>query len=91
MVNKMKKVLLVVLDGFGIRKDEKGNAIKAADIPTFNKLWDEYPHSLLEASGRAVGLTKGQMGNSEIGHLSIGAGRIIKQNITQIDDMFNNN
>ena len=87
----MKKVLLVILDGFGIRKEDKGNAIKSADMPTFNKLWDEYPHSLLEASGRAVGLTKGQMGNSEIGHLSIGAGRLVKQNITQIDDMFNNN
>lgn len=87
----MKKVLLIVLDGFGIRKEEKGNAITHADMPTFNKLWNEYPHSLLEASGRAVGLTKGQMGNSEIGHLSIGAGRLIKQNITQIDDMFNNN
>lgn len=87
----MKKVLLIILDGFGIRNEEKGNAIKHADMPTFNKLWEEYPHSLLEASGRAVGLTAGQMGNSEIGHLSIGAGRLIKQNITQIDDMFNNN
>jgi len=87
----MKKVLLIILDGFGIRNETKGNAIKNADMPTFNKLWEEYPHSLLEASGRAVGLTKGQMGNSEIGHLSIGAGRLVKQNITQIDDMFNNN
>ena len=87
----MKKVLLIVLDGFGIRKEENGNAIKHADMPTFNKLWDEYPHSLLEASGTAVGLSKGQMGNSEVGHLSIGAGRLIKQNIAQIDDMFSNN
>lgn len=87
----MKKVLLIVLDGFSIRKDEKGNAIKQVDMPTFNKLWDDYPHSLLEASGRAVGISKGQIGNSEIGHLSIGAGRLVKQNITQIDDMFTNN
>ena len=87
----MKNVLLIILDGFGIRNEEKGNAIKHADMPTFNKLWEEYPHSLLQASGRAVGLSKGQMGNSEIGHLSIGAGRLVKQNITQIDDMFNNN
>ena len=51
----MKKVLLIVLDGFGIRKEENGNAIKNADMPTFNKLWNDYPHSLLEASGRSVG------------------------------------
>ena len=88
---KMKKVLLIVLDGFGIRKEKDGNAILNADIPTFNKLWNTYPHSLLEASGEAVGLTKNQMGNSEIGHLSIGAGRLIKQNIAQINDMFLNN
>ena len=87
----MKKVLLVVLDGFGIRDEENGNAIKSADMPTFNKLWDSYPHTLLEASGEAVGLDKGQMGNSEIGHLSIGAGRLIKQNFAQINDMFLNN
>ncbi|MBR1416893.1 MAG: 2,3-bisphosphoglycerate-independent phosphoglycerate mutase [Bacilli bacterium] len=87
----MKKVLLIVLDGFGIRDEVKGNAIKNADMPNFNSLWEKYPHSLLEASGEAVGLEKGQMGNSEIGHLSIGAGRLIKQNIAQINDMFVNN
>lgn len=87
----MKKVLLIILDGFGIRNEEKGNAIMHADMPTYNKLWNEYPHCLLQASGTYVGLTKGQMGNSEIGHLSIGAGRLIKQNISQIEDMFDNN
>ncbi len=85
----MKKVLLAVLDGFGIRDEKSGNAILNADTPNFDKLWKNYPHSLLNASGEYVGLEKGQMGNSEIGHLSIGAGRLIKQNVAQINDMFN--
>ena len=87
----MKKILLAILDGFGINKDSHGNAILNADTPNFDRLMKEYPHSLLNASGEAVGLEKGQMGNSEVGHLSIGAGRLIKQNVAQISDMFNNN
>jgi 2,3-bisphosphoglycerate-independent phosphoglycerate mutase len=86
----MKKVLTIILDGFGIRNDSHGNAIKMANMPNFNKLWNEYPHSLLKASERAVGLEKGQMGNSEVGHETIGAGRLIKQNVMQIDDFFKN-
>lgn len=86
----MKKVLTIILDGFGIRSDINSNAIKLAKLPNFDMLINKYPHSLLEASGRAVGLEKGQMGNSEVGHLTIGAGRLIKQNFMQIEDMFKN-
>src|SRR5574344_546666 len=86
----MKKVLTIILDGFGIRSDINSNAIKLAKLPNFDMLINKYPHSLLEASGRAVGLEKGQMGNSEVGHLTIGAGRLIKQNFMQIEDLFKN-
>lgn len=76
----MKKILTIILDGFGMREEEVGNAIKAAKMPNFEKLWKEYPHSLLEASEEYVGLNKGQFGNSEVGHMTIGAGRLVKQN-----------
>lgn len=82
----MKKILTIVLDGFGYREEEHGNAIKAADMTTFNKLWEEYPHALLDASEEAVGLHEGQFGNSETGHETIGAGRLIKQNETLVDE-----
>ena len=85
----MKKILTIILDGFGYREEEYGNAIKAAQMNTFNKIWEEYPHSLLYASEEAVGLNEGQFGNSETGHQTIGAGRVIKQNETLIDDFFN--
>ena len=75
----MKKILTIIFDGFGIRDDEIGNAVKAANMNNFNNLWREYPHALLEASGAAVGLNDGQPGNSEVGHMTIGAGRILKQ------------
>ena len=81
----MKKILLIILDGFGLREDEHGNAIKKANMTYFNKLWEEYPHSTLESSGEAVGLPKGQMGNSETGHLNIGAGRIVYQPLELIN------
>lgn len=86
----MKKVILIILDGFGVRSEVSGNAIANADMPNYKYLLDNYPHSELQASGTYVGLSKDQMGNSEIGHLSIGAGRLIKQNIAQINDMFIN-
>ena len=86
----MKKVILVIFDGFGMREEKNGNAVLNADMPNFNYLLNNYPHSLLQASGKYVGLPEGQMGNSEIGHLSIGAGRLIKQNYMQIEDMFKN-
>lgn len=85
----MKKVLTVILDGFGMRDTEVGNAIKMANMPNFNKLMSEYPHSLLNASEEAVGLPKGQFGNSEIGHMTIGSGRVIKSKINVINDSLN--
>ena len=75
----MKPVVLAILDGVGIRKEKRGNAFKQAYTPIFNNLIKKYPHSKLLASGEAVGLPKGQMGNSEVGHLNIGAGRIVYQ------------
>ena len=77
----MKKILLIILDGFGLREDEHGNAVKKASMTYFNKLWEEYPHSTLESSGEAVGLPKGQFGNSEVCHEVIGLGKKIKQKI----------
>ena len=84
----MKKVLTIIFDGFGIREELRGNGPKLAKMPTYNKLLEEYPHSQLLASEEAVGLAKGQMGNSEVGHMTIGAGRLVKQNFMQIDAMF---
>ncbi len=80
-----RPVALVVIDGFGISQDEFGNAVKVAKMPYFNKLLKNYPHSMLNASGEDVGLKDGQMGNSEVGHLNIGAGRIVSQDLTRID------
>ena len=82
----MKKILTIILDGFGIRDEEDGNAIKEAKMNNFNKLWNEYPHSILGASEEAVGLKKGQMGNSEVGHSTIGAGKVLKQPEVLVDD-----
>lgn len=76
---------LIILDGFGYGKNYEGNAIEKEGIPNFKKLWDTCPHTLLDASGLSVGLPKGQMGNSEVGHLNLGAGRVIYQDITRID------
>ncbi len=81
-----KPVALVVIDGFGIGEDYKGNAIKYAKMPYFDYLLKTYPHSKLGASGENVGLKHGQMGNSEVGHLNIGAGRIVSQDMTRIDN-----
>ena len=75
----MKPVVLCILDGVGITSKREGNAFLAARKPVFDKLWSEYPHSLLEASGESVGLPAGQMGNSEVGHMNLGAGRIVYQ------------
>lgn len=84
----MKKILTIIFDGFGFREDDKGNAIKAAKMRTFEEFWNKYPHTILEASEEAVGLLPGQMGNSEIGHMTIGAGRLIKSNLDKITDFF---
>ena len=82
----MKKILTIILDGFGYREEEKGNAILAAHMKTFTELWNKYPHALLEASEEAVGLSKGQAGNSEVGHMTIGAGRLLKQSEMLVND-----
>src|SRR4051812_41743669 len=79
-------VALIILDGWGLAPDGPGNAISQADTPTFDKLWEEHPHTELTAKGKAVGLPEGQMGNSEVGHLNLGAGAIVKQDLTRIDD-----
>lgn len=78
-------VTLVILDGFGINKSRFGNAIKASGTPNLKKLLKKYPHTQLLASGNAVGLPAGQMGNSEVGHLTLGAGRVVLQNLEKID------
>ncbi len=75
---------LVILDGFGCRKDAQANAIKIDGAKHIRELWETYPHTQLQASGLAVGLPEGQMGNSEVGHLNIGAGRIVYQELTRI-------
>ncbi|MCY4130678.1 MAG: 2,3-bisphosphoglycerate-independent phosphoglycerate mutase [Gammaproteobacteria bacterium] len=77
--------LLVILDGWGHRDETAFNAIFHAHTPTWDRLWREYPHALLECSGEHVGLPEGQMGNSEVGHITIGAGRIVRQDLNRID------
>lgn len=81
----MKKVMLAILDGVGLRDEVKGNAFLQAKKPTFDYLWNTFPHTKLNASGEYVGLPKGQMGNSETGHLNIGAGRIVYQPLELIN------
>lgn len=82
----MKPLILCILDGVGINKEEYGNAVKQANMPNFNYMLNNYSHSLLEASGELVGLPKGQMGNSEVGHTNIGAGRIVYQPLQLINE-----
>ncbi len=81
-----ERVTLVVLDGWGLAADGPGNAVSLADTPVFDELWSRYPHTQLTACGRAVGLPEGQMGNSEVGHLNLGAGSVVRQDLTRIDD-----
>jgi 2,3-bisphosphoglycerate-independent phosphoglycerate mutase len=79
------QVALVILDGWGLAPDGPGNAISLADTPVFDRLWAEHPHTQLTAKGEAVGLPEGQMGNSEVGHLNLGAGAIVPQDLARID------
>ncbi len=76
---------LIILDGYAIRDEVMGNAVKQANTPNFDRYWNQYPHNQLTASGEAVGLPDGQMGNSEVGHLNIGAGRIVYQSLTRVN------
>ena len=82
----MKPVVLCIMDGVGYRKEHHGNALLEAKTPTLDLLWNKYPHSLLEASGEQVGLPSGQMGNSEVGHSNIGAGRVVYQPLEIINN-----
>ena len=79
-------LVLIILDGWGYREETEGNAIAAANTPVVDSLWSTYPKTLLQASGKDVGLPKGQMGNSEVGHLNIGAGRVVPQELVRISD-----
>jgi 2,3-bisphosphoglycerate-independent phosphoglycerate mutase len=79
-------VCLVVLDGWGLAEPGPGNAVSLARTPVFDALWERYPHTQLIACGPAVGLPDGQMGNSEVGHLNLGAGAVVKQDLTRIDE-----
>ncbi len=79
-------VVLVILDGWGYREETEGNAIATAKTPVMDSLWAAYPRTLIRTSGKAVGLPEGQMGNSEVGHLNIGAGRVVPQELVRISD-----
>lgn len=81
-----RPVMLVILDGFGWREETADNAVRLANTPSFTKLWQSCPHAFLDTSGRDVGLPNGQMGNSEVGHMNIGAGRVVKQELVRIGD-----
>ena len=85
MPGRRELVVLVVLDGWGCAPPGPGNAVELAETPVFDRLWSEYPHTTLNASGEAVGLPAGQMGNSEVGHLTIGSGRVLDQDLQRIN------
>src|SRR4051812_43613819 len=80
-----KKVLLMILDGWGLGTNSKVSAIDHSKTPYINSLYEKYPHSKLQASGLAVGLPAGQMGNSEVGHMNIGAGRVVYQDLVKVN------
>ncbi|MFD2613996.1 2,3-bisphosphoglycerate-independent phosphoglycerate mutase [Paenibacillus gansuensis] len=83
-MSRPKPVALIIMDGFGLRNDVVGNAVEQAKKPNYDRYMAEFPHTTLTASGEAVGLPEGQMGNSEVGHLNIGAGRVVYQDLTRI-------
>src|SRR4028118_607606 len=84
--SSVSPVVLIILDGWGYREEKDGNAIAAAKTPVMDSLWTAYPRTLIKTSGRAVGLPEGQMGNSEVGHLNLGAGRVVPQELVRISD-----
>src|SRR5579862_7722297 len=88
--DKSSPVVLVVLDGWGYRAEREGNAVALATVPTWDRLWAAQPRTLLDASGLAVGLPEGQMGNSEVGHLNLGAGRVVMQDLVRISEAVKN-
>ncbi|MCC6777245.1 MAG: 2,3-bisphosphoglycerate-independent phosphoglycerate mutase [Hyphomicrobiales bacterium] len=85
-MQKRRPVMLLILDGWGWREDAADNAVRQARTPSFDRLWSTCPHAFLRTSGRDVGLPPGQMGNSEVGHLNIGAGRLVMQDLPRITD-----
>lgn len=85
-MQRRRPVMLVILDGWGWREDGADNAVRQARTPNFDRLWESCPHAFLKTSGRDVGLPPGQMGNSEVGHLNIGAGRVVMQDLPRIGD-----
>ena len=85
-MQKRRPVMLAILDGWGWREDSADNAVRQAKTPTFDRLWNAGPRTFLRTSGRDVGLPDGQMGNSEVGHLNIGAGRVVMQDLPRITD-----
>src|SRR5712672_1941455 len=90
MSKRPKPIVLTVLDGWGYRAERKGNAIALARKPHYDRLIKDFPNTLIQTSGPSVGLPEGQMGNSEVGHLNIGAGRIVHMDITRIELMIRN-
>ena len=89
-MQKRRPVMLVVLDGWGWREERADNAVRQAKTPTFDRLWASDPHGFLRTSGPDVGLPPGQMGNSEVGHLNIGAGRVVMQDLPRIGEAIAN-
>src|SRR6201999_3112772 len=86
-MSRNKPLILTILDGWGFSPAVEGNAIAAARKPTYDMLLREFPNTLVQTSGPSVGLPDGQMGNSEVGHLNIGAGRVVRMDITRIDEL----
>src|ERR1700712_2362358 len=84
-MQKRRPVMLIVLDGWGWREEAADNAVRQANTPTFDALWSSGPHAFLKTSGHDVGLPDGQMGNSEVGHLNLGAGRVVMQDLPRIN------
>jgi len=89
-MTRPKPIVLMILDGWGYRAEREANAIALARKPTYDRMLQKYPNTLIHTSGRYVGLPEGQMGNSEVGHLNIGAGRVVHMDITRIDLMIQN-
>ena len=88
---KKTSTVLCILDGFGLREKERGNAVSLARTPNIDRLLSNYPHSTLKTFGKEVGLPENQMGNSEVGHMNIGSGRVILQSLPRIDRAFTDN
>src|SRR6266853_5354884 len=89
-MTRPRPIVLIILDGWGYRAEREANAIALARKPTYDRMLQKYPNTLIHTSGRYVGLPEGQMGNSEVGHLNIGAGRVVHMDITRIDLMIQN-